>query len=77
MVLEGLEGGKGGTAGEQLVAELGLVVGLVLVVDLVVLFLGVTWGESCQFTTDARSREGLIVPKPNILMNLMGVQRDY
>ena len=41
VVLEGLEGGEGSTTSEQLVAELGLVVGLVLVVDLVVLLLGV------------------------------------
>lgn len=38
MVLKGLEGGKGGAAGEQLVRELGLVVALL---ELVVVFLGV------------------------------------
>lgn len=41
LVLEHLHGHEGSTAGEQLVAELGLVV--ILLVDLVVVVLGVAW----------------------------------
>jgi hypothetical protein len=39
LILEDLHGGEGSTTGEQLMAELALVVWLVLVVDLVVLLL--------------------------------------
>ncbi len=41
MVLKGLEGGERGTAGEELVGELGLVTA---VLQLVVVFLGVACG---------------------------------
>ena len=45
LVLEDLHGSERGTAGKQLMAELALVVGLVLVVDLVVLVLSLAPAE--------------------------------
>jgi hypothetical protein len=42
LVLEDLHGAEGGTTGEELVGELALMVGLVLVVDLVVVVLSFT-----------------------------------
>jgi len=55
LVLEQLHGAKGGATSEQLMAELALVVGLVLVVDLVVP--GVV-GHRCQQISHPWSADG-------------------
>ncbi len=68
MVLKGFEGGKGGTAGEELVGELGLVVALL---ELVVVFLGVACSDRASVSFGLPMRALWAVAVVKLLEELM------
>jgi hypothetical protein len=69
VVLKGLEAGEGGTSGDELVAEAGLVlIEVVILVDLLVAVLVVVWEIGVSMLSLFRQVEDNIPQKPMVKM---------